>query len=170
MKRGAAILVLALVAGCGGGPAPEAAREAPAPEPEAKAEPTPAPEVEPPAAAPEDADAVLLYLGGSAQAAMICVRKKIGDTWREKKFTVLPRNEEKGATGEIGKVVQETDSETGEPVDRDYGTGCVLLSISKEKFTPPGEPARDRYRIRYRDARGVEKDLWMSEGGVPKPH
>lgn len=168
MNRGAACLVLAFIAGCGGGPEPEA----PPPEakPEAKAEPPPEPEVAPTAPAPVEPDAVLLFTGGSAQAAMICVRKKIGDSWREKKFTVLPRNEEKGTTGEIGKVVRETDPETGEPVDFDYGTGCILLAISKEKFTPPGEPARDRYRIRYRDAHGVEQDLWMSEGGGPKPH
>ncbi|MBI2921507.1 MAG: hypothetical protein HYY18_10535 [Planctomycetes bacterium] len=166
MRRAPAFLILAVLAGCGGGPGPEA--PPPASEPAANPEPAAEPAAKPPA--PGVPDAVLLYDGGSSQAAMICVRKKFGDLWREKKFVVLPRNEEKGHTGDIGKPVQEKNAETGEPVDLDFSTGCILLGIAKEKYSPPGGAPRDRYRLRYLDPRGLEQQLWIRDEPGEQAH
>lgn len=116
----------------------------------------------------------LAYLGGSPQAAVITVRKRIRGEWRERRFTVMPRNDERGQTGEIGRMDARE--------DLDFRTGFVLTAISREPFKfkrkerrsrivngvletedVEVEAQRDRFRITYTDDEGASCQLWVAD-------
>ena len=131
---------------------------------------------------------VILYTGGNFTAASVTVRKFIGGQWREHKYTVLPKNEEKNMTGDIGKIEKERDPDTGKMVEVDYKTGFVLNEIKKEKFkfkrtvrtskivdgqleTTDSEvdADRDRLKLCYTDDLGKPVELWIADEKEEEP-
>ncbi|MBI2922526.1 MAG: hypothetical protein HYY18_15855 [Planctomycetes bacterium] len=137
----------------------------------------------PPTTAVTPADVALRYTGGSDDAALLIVRKCSGGEWREQTFTVQPRNDDTGQTGEIGGVERRTGA--------DWRTGFVLLQIRRELFrfrAPVTHRHVDangvlvqtlvmedrqilRYRIAWLDDDGIRHELWMEvrlpAGAVP---
>lgn len=133
----------------------------------------------------------IVYTGGSTSAAQLTVRKFMGGDWKEKKFTVIPKNEEKNIPGKIGKIEKERNPDTGKMEDVDYTTGFVLLEIRKDRFKyqrierrskivdgvleqedVPVDAERERGKIIYLDDEGKQKEMWMfekeEEEGEPK--
>ena len=163
--RPAAILMLMVLAGCASdgtsdtqAPAGEGSPAAGDPgAPPAPAEPVPPAATDVP---PAPARFEIVFTGGSPQAAMILVRKRVSGRWVERKYVVLPKNDEANRTGDIGKVEKEKDPATGEFVDADYRTGFVLLEIRKDTGPHAGGAGR-RLVIRYADAAGKEHELPM---------
>ncbi|MBI2922525.1 MAG: hypothetical protein HYY18_15850 [Planctomycetes bacterium] len=124
----------------------------------------------------------IVYTGGSSSAAQLTVRKFMGGDWKEKKFTVIPKNEEKNLTGAIGKIEKERNPDSGKMEDVDYTTGFFLLEIRKDRFKfqrierrskivegvleqedVPVDAEKDRNKIIYLDDEGKQKEMWMFE-------
>jgi len=124
----------------------------------------------------------ILYTGGSPQAANITVRKFMGGDWKERKFVVFPKDEEKNRTGDIGKIEKERNADTGKMEDVDYRTGFVLLEIRKDKFKYKRierkskivdgqleteevevDAEKERYKCVYNDDEGKPKEVWMTD-------
>lgn len=125
---------------------------------------------------------VVVYTGGSPQAAALTVRKFVGGQWKERKYTVLPMNEEKGQTGEIGKIEREKDPDSGKMVEVDYRTGFVLNEIRKDRYKfkrterrqriedgllvtedVEVDAERDRMKIVYTNDENKQVELWMAD-------
>lgn len=124
----------------------------------------------------------IIYTGGSPQAAAITVRKFIGGEWKEHKYTVLPFNEERNQSGDIGKIEREKDPDSGKMVEVDYKTGFVLNEIRKEKFKYKRvvreskivngilestdvevDAERERMKIVYTNDDKKQVELWMAD-------
>ncbi len=131
---------------------------------------------------------VVVYTGGSPQAAAVTVRKFIGGQWKERKYTVLPKNEERNQTGDIGKIEREKDPDTGKMVEVDYRTNFVLNEIQKARFgfkrierrskivngtleteDVEVDAERDRMKILYTNDEGKPVDLWMADEKDEEP-
>ncbi|MCE9582697.1 MAG: hypothetical protein K8T20_09410 [Planctomycetes bacterium] len=124
----------------------------------------------------------IIYTGGSPQAAAITVRKFMGGAWKEKKYTVLPKNEERNQSGDIGKIEKERDPDTNKLVEVDYRTNFVLVELKSDRFaykkterrqkivdgqlvTEDVEVDADRGRMKavYTNDEGKTVELWMAE-------
>lgn len=124
----------------------------------------------------------IIYTGGSPQAAAITVRKFMGGAWKEKKYTVLPKNEERNQSGDIGRIEKERDPDTNKMVEVDYRTNFVLLELKSDRFaykkiesrkkivngvleTEDVEVDADRGRMKavYTNDEGKTVELWMAE-------
>jgi len=125
----------------------------------------------------------IIYIGGSPQAAAITVRKFIGGQWKEHKYAaVMPKNEERNQTGDIGKIEREKDPDTGKNVEVDYKTGFVLNEIRKDRFKfkrmerrskivngqletedVEVDAERDRMKLLYTNDDGKPAELWIAD-------
>ncbi len=131
---------------------------------------------------------VVVYTGGSPQAAAVTVRKFIGGQWKERKYTVLPKNEERNQTGDIGKIEKEKDPDSGKMVEVDYRTNFVLNEIQKGRFAfkrmerrnkivdgvlqteeVEVDAERDRMKILFTNDEGKPVELWMADEKEEEP-
>jgi hypothetical protein len=125
---------------------------------------------------------VIIYTGGSPQAAQIRVRKFLGGEWKEKSYTVIPKNEELERPGNIGKIEKEKNPETNKFEEVDYRTNYVLLEIKTDKYKfkrtvrenkivdgqlvteeKQVDAERDRMKILFLDDEGKQREMWISD-------